>query len=156
MKLGDVIQKERKLRGLSVEEVASRLGIPLEEYEQIEAGSSLAEGWGPKILANIAIKLHTPTSRLISKTGKASDAAQETGQCGKLIKMNRENRQISLEEFAGQIEVPVSELEQIERGESPMEKYGPLLLGFAEIIEQPIFNLFYPCGLPLDRLEDYP
>ena len=25
-----------------------------------------------------------------------------------------------------------------------------------EMIEQPVFNLFYPCGLPLDKLDDYP
>ena len=37
-------------------------------------------------------------------------------------------------------------------------------LGFAyarkgqlsEAIDQPVFNLFYPCGLPFDTLEDYP
>jgi hypothetical protein len=29
-------------------------------------------------------------------------------------------------------------------------------LRFAEMIEQPIFNLFYPCGLPLQELQDYP
>jgi len=27
---------------------------------------------------------------------------------------------------------------------------------FAEIIEQPVFNLFYPCGLPFQELDDYP
>ena len=37
-----------------------------------------------------------------------------------------------------------------------IEKYGPLLLHFAELIEQPVFNLFYPCGLPLEKLDDYP
>ena len=31
-----------------------------------------------------------------------------------------------------------------------------LLLGFAEVIEQPVFNLFYPCGLPFQELDDYP
>lgn len=46
--------------------------------------------------------------------------------------------------------------EQIERGESPLEEFGPLLLRFAEMIEQPVFNLLYPCSLPLEKLEDYP
>jgi hypothetical protein len=46
--------------------------------------------------------------------------------------------------------------EQIERGESPLEEFGPLLLRFAELVEQPVFNLFYPCSLPLEKLEDYP
>jgi len=45
---------------------------------------------------------------------------------------------------------------EIENGESPLEYCGPFLLRFAEVIEQPIFNLFYPCGVPLDKLVDYP
>jgi hypothetical protein len=50
----------------------------------------------------------------------------------------------------------VHELVQIENGESPLETYGSILLRFAEVIDQPIFNLFYPCGLPFQELEDYP
>jgi hypothetical protein len=45
---------------------------------------------------------------------------------------------------------------EIEAGKSPIERFGPLLLGFAEVIEQPVFNLFYPCGLPFQELDDYP
>jgi hypothetical protein len=54
------------------------------------------------------------------------------------------------------IGAPVSLIESIESGASPLETYAPLLLAFAELIDQPIFNLFYPCGLPLDKLTDYP
>ena len=36
------------------------------------------------------------------------------------------------------------------------EQVGPRLLAFAEAIEQPVFNLFYPCGLPFQELDDYP
>ena len=49
------------------------------------------------------------------------------------------------------------EYARIESGQSEVEEYGPLFLRFAEAIEQPVFNLFYPFGLPLDKLsvEDY-
>ena len=58
--------------------------------------------------------------------------------------------------MAEQLEVSKEEYEQIEGGQSPIEEFGPLLLHYAEVIEQPVFNLFYPCGLPLDKLDDYP
>ena len=53
-------------------------------------------------------------------------------------------------------ELSQEEYLEIEAGKSPIEKYGPLFLGFAEVIEQPVFNLFYPCGLPFQELDDYP
>ena len=107
-------------------------------------------------LAQIAIKLFAPTSRLISENGKSAQARPNDGQCGRLIKAHREMRQLNKEEFAGQLEMPVEELDDIEAGNSPLEVYAPMLLHFSELIQQPIFNLFYPCGLPLDKLQDYP
>jgi hypothetical protein len=50
----------------------------------------------------------------------------------------------------------VEELALVENGASALEQYAPLLLRFAEVIDQPIFNLFYPCGLPFAELRDYP
>jgi hypothetical protein len=44
----------------------------------------------------------------------------------------------------------------VESGNSPLEEYAPLLLRFSEVVDQPIFNLFYPCGLPFGQLKDYP
>jgi transcriptional regulator with XRE-family HTH domain len=107
-------------------------------------------------LAQIAIKLATPTSRLISETGKAAQAKQIDGQCAKLIKTHRERRQLGQGELAERLGMSIDEIASIESGRSPLENYAPLLLRFAEVIEQPIFNLFYPCGLPLEKLEDYP
>jgi len=71
---------------------------------------------------------------------------------------HRERRQKTADQLAEELEIPRQEYETIEAGQSGIEEYGPLLLHFAEIIEQPVFNLFYPCGLPLDKLEvnDYP
>jgi len=155
MKLGDVLKKERERKKLTVDDVASRLGVSAEEYLEIEAGNSGAEEWGPR-LALIAIKLQTPTSRLIAETGKSSGARQVEGQCGKLIRSHREKRELSLQDLAERIDVPVSQMESIEKGASPLETCAPQLLAFAEVIDQPIFNLFYPCGLPLDQLTDYP
>lgn len=155
MKLGDVLRKERERKKLALEDVARRLGLPVDEYSKMEAGESPVEEWGPR-LARLAIKLSTPTSRLISETGKVAQARRENGQCGRLIRSHREKQKLSPQELANKLEVPVEELLSIEDGKSPLETYAPLLLRFAEIIGQPVFNLFYPCGLPFDRLQDYP
>lgn len=155
MKIGDVLKKERTRKKLTGNDVARRLRIPVEQYLEIEAGDSLAEQWAPK-LAAIAIKLQTPVSRLIAETGKSAEAAQSQGQCGRLIKAHRLKRSLSSQELAEEIDLPISELEAVENGASPLETYGPFFLAFAELIEQPVFNLFYPCGLPYTELNEYP
>jgi transcriptional regulator with XRE-family HTH domain len=155
MKLGDVLKKERERKKLTVEDVVARLGIPVDQYLELEGGTSPAEEWGPK-LARIAIKLETPTSRFIAETGRSAQAKQTEGQCGKLIRAHREKRGLTQKDLADRLEIPAAELESIEDGKSQLETYAPLLLSFAETIDQPIFNLFYPCGLPLDQLTDYP
>ena len=154
MKLGDVLKKERERKKLSFEDTASKLGLPEDEYREMEAGNSPAEKWGP-LLAKIAIKLETPTSRLLADSGRSSDTKQ--GQAGELIRKHRERRGKTPEQMAEMLEVSREEYERIEAGQSPIEEYGPLFLRFAEVIEQPVFNLFYPFGLPLDKLtvEDY-
>ncbi|MGA9773064.1 MAG: hypothetical protein WBV94_28800 [Blastocatellia bacterium] len=155
MKLGDVLRIERERKKFDAERVSAEMGMTVGEYMELESGSSQIEDWGPK-LAEIAISLATPTSRLISQTGKASNARQETGQCGNLIKAHRESHGLSREELANKLSWPVDEIVSIEEGNSPLESLAPLLLRYAEIVEQPIFNLFYPCGLPFQSLESYP
>ena len=155
MRLGDVLRKERERKKLTAADVSTKLGISEENYLALEAGTSPIEEWGPK-LAEIAIKLSTPTSRFISETGKSAQAAQREGQCGSLIKLRREERELSEEEMAKLLDWSTEQIIFIENGESPIEQYAPLLLRFAEIIDQPIFNLFYPCGLPFAELRDYP
>ena len=154
MKLGEVLMKERERKKLSMEDMAGKLEIPVERYQEIEAGQSPAETWGP-LLAKIAIKLETPTSRLLAESGKSADT--QSGQAGTLIQKHRERRSKSPEQMAEMLEISADEYRQIEGGQSPIEEYGPLFLRFAEAIEQPVFNLFYPFGLPLDKLtvEDY-
>jgi transcriptional regulator with XRE-family HTH domain len=153
VKLGDVLKKERERKKISFDDAASKLGISQEHYGEMEGGSSPAEKWGP-LLAKVAIKLETPTSRLLAESGKSADT--KNGQAGELIRKHRERRQKTVDQMAEALEISKEEYEQIEAGQSGIEEYGPLLLHFAEIIEQPVFNLFYPCGLPLEKLDDYP
>lgn len=153
MKLGDVLKKEREGRDLSPEEVAERLDIDLARYQELEAGESSAEEWGPR-LARLAIALETPTSRLLAESGRFEDT--ESGQAGRLIQQHRERREMTPEALAEAAEMPLEDYVSVEEGNSPLEEYGPLLLGFAEAVEQPVFNLFYPCGLPFQELDDYP
>jgi DNA-binding XRE family transcriptional regulator len=162
MKLGDVLKKERERKGLSFAETAEKLGLSSDKYGQLESGESQAEEWGPR-LAHIAIALETPTSRLLAESGRSEDCKR--GQAGRLIKGHRERRGLSVEEMisritgtssGGLVSMSVDEYDSVETGSSPIEEYGPLLLRFAELIEQPVFNLFYPCGLPFQELDDYP
>jgi transcriptional regulator with XRE-family HTH domain len=154
VKLGQVLMKERERKKLSQDDMAGKLGLPAEKYQEIEAGESPAETWGPR-LALIAIKLETPTSRLLADSGKSADT--KPGQAGELIRKHRERRGKTPDQMAEGLEISREEYEQIEAGQSPVEEYGPFFLRFAEVIEQPVFNLFYPFGLPLDKLsvEDY-
>lgn len=153
MKLGQVLKKERERKKLSPADTASRLGIPEDRYEKIEGGSSPVERWGP-LLFQSAVKLETPTSRLLAESGKSKDC--RPGQAGELIRKRREQRQITADQLAQQLAISREELDEIEAGRSGIEEYGPLLLGFAEIIEQPVFNLYLPCGIQYDQLDDYP
>lgn len=153
MKLGDVLRKEREKKELAVEDVSSHLGVSAEAYEAIESGESDAERWGP-ILALIAIELETPTSRLLAESGRSQDC--KPGQAGLLIAGHRQRRDKTVEQLAQAAEISTEEYESVERGESPIETVGPQMLAFAEKIEQPVFNLFYPCGLPFQELDDYP
>src|ERR1041384_2370098 len=106
MKLGDVLRKEREKKRLAVEKVATQLNLPVDDYQEFEAGSSPLEQWAPK-LAQIAIQLSTPTSRLISETGKSRDA----GECGRLIRTHREKRDLDQEQLAQSLGWQVSELD---------------------------------------------
>lgn len=151
--LGDVVRVERERKKMSLELTARELGLPHKEYQEIEDGNSPAELWGP-LLSKIAIKLETPTSRLLAESGRSRDTSP--GQCGSLIQKQRMKMHKTVEEFAESLEITPAELQAIEAGRSPLEKYGPLLLRFAELIGQPVFNLFYPYGLPLDKLNHYP
>lgn len=159
MKLGDVMCKERTGNGLnrsrrySVPEIARELGITEDEYSQLEAGASPAERWFP-LLCELAVKLEVPTSRLVASSGASLDTRR--GRVGALIWQHRENRGKTIEEVSSAVGLTLDEYRVIERGESPIETYGPLMLKFSELIDQPIFNLYLPCGVPYRCLDAYP
>jgi transcriptional regulator with XRE-family HTH domain len=153
VKLGDVLKKEREKSKLSVETVAKELGVPESEYLAIEAGETAAEQWGP-LLASIAIELETPSTRLLSESGRSQDTSP--GQAGSFIARHRERRNKSTEEMARALDLEEGDYVRIEKGETELERYGPLLLRFSELIDQPLFNLFYPCGVSFQKLNDYP
>jgi transcriptional regulator with XRE-family HTH domain len=153
MKFGDVLRKEREKAKLSASDMASKMRIPQAEYEKMEAGESAAERWAPK-LALIAIKLEYPTSRFVSESGKSADA--KPGQLGTRVRARREERKMTAADLAKAIELSGQEYDDVEEGKSPLEHLAPLFLSFAEAIDQPVFNLFYPCGLAYSRLKDYP
>ncbi len=154
MKLGEVLQKERERRKISPDDAAAKIGLAPDEYRALEAGETPAETWGP-LLANIAIQLETPTSRLLAESGKSADC--KAGQAGRLITGHRERRNKSVDQMAEGLGISADEYRRIEAGESEIETWGPRLLNFAEVVELPVFNFFYPFGLPLDKLtvEDY-
>ena len=153
MNLGDVLRKEREKRGFDTPETADRMNVSEEEYLEMEGGESPAEDWGPT-LAQLAISLETPTSRLLAPSGRAADT--RPGQAGELIAERREAKGLSAEDLAREVGLDPDDYAQVEAGESPIEIYGPRLLAFAETVEIPVFNLFYPCGLPFQELDDYP
>lgn len=153
MKLGDVLKKERVKKGLTPAQAAAALSMPEDGYLDVERGQSEAEVWGPR-LGQMAIALEVPTSRLLSDSGRSDDTSP--GQAGSLIRRHREARAKTPEEMASVLAVSPEEYSAIEAGSSPIETWGPRLLAFAEAVEQPVFNLFYPCGLPFQELEDYP
>ena len=154
MKQGEVLMKERERKKLAPEEMAAKLGVTPEEYREVEAGSSPAEVWGPRI-RELAVCLETPTSRLFAESGKAADT--RPGQAGERIRQAREKRGKSAEAVAEAMGVTAEDYQAIEAGTSDIETWGPRFLRFAEAIEQPVFNLFHPFGLPFEKLslEDY-
>jgi transcriptional regulator with XRE-family HTH domain len=133
--------------------MARHLETSEEEYTALETGESEAETWGPR-LAQIAIALEVPTSRLLAESGRAADARE--GRAGELIRGHRERREKAAAELAEALGMSEEEYERLEAGGSPIDTWGPRLLAFAEKVEQPVFNLFYPCGLPFQELDDYP
>jgi transcriptional regulator with XRE-family HTH domain len=146
--------KERERKKLSQEELAAKLEVPVEKYQQIEAGDSAAEKWGP-LIRDLAVALQVPTSRMFAPSGKWSDTHR--GQAGELIRKHRETKEMTAEAVAEKIGVPVEEYQQIESGSSDIEEWGPFFMRFAAEVLDPhfpgvVFNLFHPFGLPFEKL----
>ena len=154
MKQGEVLMKERERKKLSLEDLAEKLGVPVDKYREIEAGNSAAERWGP-IIRDLAVALETPTSRMFATSGKWSDT--RPGQAGPLIRGHREAKGKTAEAIAEKIGLSIEEYQQIEAGTSEIEEWGPFFMRFAAEVIDPhfpgvVFNLFHPFGLPLEQL----
>ncbi len=149
MTVGDMLREERLRRGLSLGKVAFHLSIPAQEYAFMETGRSAVEKWGT-LLANLAVVLARPMSQLISVSGRLADIPGEPTP--DLIVKAREAAGKSASEAASLLRISRWEYERIESGETPIQEYGRRMLAFAELIGEPVFNFFYPCGLPLATL----
>jgi DNA-binding XRE family transcriptional regulator len=152
MKLGEVLAHQRQRAGLTTSQAASCMQISDDEYQELESGTSDAEEWAP-ILAMAAVTLGTPTSRLFSESGKARDATP--GRAAHLLMQHRNKLAMSVHEMAETLDVSPEKLVALEESGSRMEQLGIRLLRFAETIEQPVFNLLHPRGLPLADAVDY-
>jgi transcriptional regulator with XRE-family HTH domain len=104
------------------------------------------------VVADLAVALGVPISRLIAETGRAAD--YQAGNCGRLIRHWREQRRLSLDQLAEASGLSRDALLELESGSSPAERWMPILLGIAREIDQPLFNFFYPCGVPLRELDE--
>ena len=138
--IGELLRDARRRKRLSVEELSAQVGLDPDTLVQWEEGDPDLERWG-RVLANIAIELSVPTSRLIAETGRSVDA--RPGRCGALIQAAREKRQISPEELAEKLGLAPEEYSTVEAGSSPLETYGPAFLKIAEAVDLPVFNLLY-------------
>ncbi len=150
MKLGEVLDLERERQGLGPAEAAARLGLSADAYEALVGGASDAERWGP-LLAGIAIALGVPAARLVAGSGRAADA--RPGEVGGLVRRHREERGRCAGEMAAALGLAPGEYAAIEAGETPMETWGPLLLSFAEMAGEPLFDLCHPRGIALGELD---
>ena len=74
---------------------------------------------------------------------------------GDVLRKERETKGLTAEEISKRLGVPPDEYKAIEAGDSPLEKYGALVLQFAQAIDQPVSNLYDPCGLPFLEIGDY-
>ena len=153
MKLGDVIRKERERCGISVVQAAETLKLDVEDYARIENGQSAAEQWGP-IIATMAMKLEVPMARLLSVNGRSDGV--DRSSVGHLLAQHRRAAGISSDAFARQLGMDVGEYTGVEEGAVPLDPLARWLLTFSELVDQPVFNLFFPCGLPMERIDDYP
>ena len=152
MTLAALSAAERKKFGLGVDELARRIGASEADVRELEAGAEAAESWGAA-LAEIAVALGVPMSRFVAETGRAAD--YQAGSCGRLTRSRREERGLSIDQLAASSGVSREMLSALESGTSPAERWLPILLGVAQALDQPLFNFFYPYGVPLRELDAY-
>lgn len=75
---------------------------------------------------------------------------------GEVLKKERENRDLPVATVAQRLGIEIEEYRAMESGEhAQLEALGGMLLGFNELIEGQVNQIFYPCGLPFSEVRDY-
>jgi transcriptional regulator with XRE-family HTH domain len=154
MRLATLIAQERKRAGLSVDALAARAGVMPADVQALEGGAPQAETWGARF-ADLAIALEVPISRLIAESGRAAD--HRPGDCGRLVAAWRAKKARALDETAAAAGMTTGDLRALESGLDEArgaDRWMPVLLAVAQAVDQPLFNFFYPYGVPLRELEE--
>ncbi len=60
MKLGDVLRKEREMKGISAATMADRLGVSADDYQEIEGGGDSSFESAVALVANFAKAVDLP------------------------------------------------------------------------------------------------
>jgi transcriptional regulator with XRE-family HTH domain len=156
--LGAVIHRERTGNGisrigeLSAEEFARLAACAPAELEQLERGEHPAERWFP-VLCGAAVTLEVPVGLLVSPDGR-SDSSDDA--IGSRLLAARSRLGLSVEAMAQSLRLSAVEYASVERGHAPFESCGKLMLRVAEVLDQPLFNLYMPCGVSYRDLDNYP
>lgn len=69
---------------------------------------------------------------------------------GEVLMKEREKKKLSLEDLAGKLAMPVERYREIEAGDSPAEKWGPVIRDLAVALEVPTSRMFAPSGKAAD------
>jgi len=69
---------------------------------------------------------------------------------GEVLMKEREKKKISLEDLAGKLAMPAERYREIEAGDSPAEKWGPVIRELAVTLKVPTSRMFAPSGKVAD------
>lgn len=158
MHLGAVIHRERTGNGISrtgersTDEFARRVACTPAELEQLERGEHPAERWFP-VLCEAAVRLEIPVGLLVAPDGQSHSLDDRIG--ARLLAA-RVRQGLSTEAMAQSLCLSLDEYVGLEGGHAPLEASGRLMLRIAEALEQPLFNLYMPCGVSYRDLDSYP
>ena len=75
---------------------------------------------------------------------------------GEVLKKERRKRGIEAAELAKSLGIGEKRYREVEAGESGLESAAALLQAYSKEVGVPVNELFYPCGLPFQELDDYP
>ncbi|MHB1125418.1 MAG: helix-turn-helix domain-containing protein [Bacillota bacterium] len=105
---GERIRELREERGYSLADFSGRAGISISYLSEIERG---AKKPSLKTIEKIATALHVPKSQLVELKEESKGIS-----LGEKMRLVREERQMSLTQFAEMVGISVSYLSEIERG----------------------------------------